>query len=141
MKNRPKIIINMGTSPTLIQIVGELLDKASIRRLPTDDLQSYAKSGEIAVRVSDASSTPWDYTSSYRKFLNTDYKGYRIIDAATQMGELIELLEAPQEIEVKLNDKYTAVVSEDGLSAKVGCQDFTFEAVDRLHKAMVEAQK
>lgn len=44
---------------------------------------------------------------------------------------------AAQDIHVALNDKYTAVVHSDN-TVIVGCQEFSFEAVDRLAAAVAE---
>ena len=49
----------------------------------------------------------------------------------------IELV--PDEITLKLNDSYDAVVSKDGI--KVGCQTFSHDIVEKLKKAIEEINK
>lgn len=69
------------------------------------------------------------------------------INAATQMGELIALLEAPPEIVIvaavregatKMHD---AVVSPDGLTLTVGCSTATFAKVKEIYETMLVNQK
>lgn len=41
--------------------------------------------------------------------------------------------------EIKLNDEYNAIVTADGV--KVGCQGFTFEAIEGLYESVQRAKK
>lgn len=42
----------------------------------------------------------------------------------------------PSQVEVRLNDQYTAILSDDGI--KVGCQTFPLSVIDELVKAKQE---
>lgn len=147
MKKLPrKIIVNVGQSPTLIRLVDKLLtDKGLVHQPATSTINMAVERGSDRAHRFDldnpVSWSNFDEASYYIKNLDTEFKGYTVIDAATQMGFLIEVIEGSKKIEVKLNDKYTAVVNEDGTNVKVGCQDFSFDSVASLYSAMKEAQK
>lgn len=70
----------------------------------------------------------------------------KVIDAATQMGELIALLEK-KEIVIKSlateegGRKHDAVISEDGRSVKVGCSTVSFDKVEETYNAMKSIQE
>lgn len=53
---------------------------------------------------------------------------------------VLELVEkAPKTKTIKLNDRYTATV--DRYSVEVGCQSFSFDAVEKLYEAVQDARK
>lgn len=68
----------------------------------------------------------------------TSYKNQH--EGVSTLGEayvkLDKAMNAPKPVEVKLNDKYTAKITEDGVV--VGCQTFAFEAIADLHTAIVK---
>ncbi len=49
-----------------------------------------------------------------------------------------KILNGVQAVEIKLNEKYTAIVG-DG-KVKVGCQEFSFDVVEKLYKAVQESK-
>ena len=52
----------------------------------------------------------------------------------TTLDDLYKLNQPPKPRELKLNDEYTAIITED--KVKVGCQEFTHEVINELHKAI-----
>jgi hypothetical protein len=80
------------------------------------------KPGEFAgVREDDGCLTTWIKGGS------GDFESF---------SDYLRSLDRP--VEVRLNDDHTATVTRDGI--KVGCQSFTHEAVERLHRASREAR-
>ena len=73
------------------------------------------------------------------------------IDAATEMGKLIELLGAPKEVVVEnvILDVTThgnvivrdGVISPDGATVRVGCSTATFKKVEEVYMKMLELRK
>ena len=52
----------------------------------------------------------------------------------TTLDDLYKLNQPPKPRELKLNNEYTAIITDD--KVKVGCQEFTHEVINELHKAI-----
>lgn len=67
------------------------------------------------------------------------------IDAATEMGKLIELLEEKEVVIKKVafdgTRTFDATLSKDGRNAKIGCSTVEFSKVEEVYLAMKEQQK
>lgn len=68
----------------------------------------------------------------YTWYNPTDYKRVTFFEILSQLSNM------PVNIRVQLNDSYEADVSKEGI--KVGCQEFSHEKLDELHKASLEAR-
>ena len=77
-------------------------------------------------------------SSSCRDFLKAN--GYVVAILGVDLSRPFpDVVEYSKEINVKLNDKYDAVVSKDGI--KVGCQTFSHDIVEKLKRAIEEINK
>ena len=74
-----------------------------------------------------ANSNDLGYASDSEFYNNSTHK-------ETTLDDLYKLNQPPKPVEVKLNDEYTAIITDD--KVKVGCQEFTHEVINELHKAI-----
>lgn len=67
-------------------------------------------------------------------------RGFRLSDEYFYPFFVLELVEKGFKTkEIKLNGRYTAIV--DRYSVEVGCQSFSFDAVEKLYEAVQDARK
>lgn len=133
MKKKPFAVM-VGQSELLNVAVQQIAFKAG--------LEWFSSEGEV-LPIQDTSDS--EYTIDFDRSLayaDRDWfitNGYEVLDARTQMGEIIDRLEN-KTIEVQLNDDYRALVSEDLKTVKVGCQTFEVSKIQQLIDAINEAK-
>lgn len=140
MKN---IVINVHQSRALSHMVQEFLLEHGYNWVTNFDrnapLRNYT-GVDVAISGNEKgllSYSPYGYYVRGNSFL-----GYRFFDAATQMGELIAMLEREEKLVADVTDSGEgAIVSQDGQSVKVGCRTVTFGKVKEIYEAMVAAAK
>lgn len=133
--------IRIGKSKALALVIARLLSengKKTGAQIPEDfahyAFAAYALDG-IVYFVYESNVTYGDvpYYTAHR----SEYS--ELLDARTQMGEIIDRLEK-KPISVKLNEGYTAVVADDLKTVTVGCQTFEVSKIQQLIDAINAAK-
>lgn len=77
--------------------------------------------------------------SAYRTNSILDANQYEKCDSIVQfINKVIECLNKPKPVEIKLNDNYTAIVTPENV--QVNCQEFTQVKIKELYDASINAQ-
>jgi hypothetical protein len=91
-------------------------------------------------------SSPKELSSSQTSSYLNDGSSQIILNATTQFDVILQVLATqtlppgfePLTVEIRLNSRYKAIVSKDGIT--VGCQKFPLTVIDQLTKAQAELQ-
>lgn len=113
--SKQKVVINVGTSAALAELVQEILFKAGYRWAGGGkEVRNLKQFGFDAI---EAGYSPGLMTyapyKSYVDIQRTYYPNHAFLDATTDLSKLVELLSKPATVEVKLNAEYTAVVGKE----------------------------
>lgn len=139
-----RIAINIGRSKILGELVLALLKKTH-NVTPTHDFMDRAVRsypGQDLVIYDDEDGFPSYSDITYCR--SERREAYELLDARTQMGKIISLLEKKDfeigNVAYDGNKNHNGIISPDGKSIKVGCSTVTYEKVEEIYNAMQKIQ-